>query len=286
MKIFFLRYPEGKFKAVTLSYDDGIRDDLKLVEIMNKYSIKGTFNINSAYISSSEKGGHLTEEEIKNNILANGHEIAIHGATHKAAGLVTSKALIQDVLTCRTDLEKRFGILVRGSAYADTGIRNLRPDITYDSIKEVLKDLGVVYARTLGGDNNAFKLPNDWYAWMPTVHNANPNALDYAKSFTELEIPGYNAARYPRLFYLWGHSFEFGRTDKWDYFEQLCETLGNKEDIWYATNIEIYEYVNAYNSLVFSADDTVVYNPTLHTIWFETGLKPYCIKPGETLVIE
>lgn len=53
----FLRFPDGKQKAVTFSYDDGCRDDIRLVEILNRYKIKCTFNINSACIP--EKDGAL-----------------------------------------------------------------------------------------------------------------------------------------------------------------------------------------------------------------------------------
>ena len=45
--MFYMRYPLGKTKAVTLSYDDGTRHDIKLIDIMTKYGIKGTFNINT-----------------------------------------------------------------------------------------------------------------------------------------------------------------------------------------------------------------------------------------------
>ncbi len=83
--------------------------------------------------------------------------------------MVTSSTYIQDVLNCRLELEKRFGILVRGSAYDDRGITSLHPDVTYDTIEKILKNLGVVYSRTLGGDNSRFNLPSDWYAWMPTA---------------------------------------------------------------------------------------------------------------------
>ncbi len=286
MRLYFLRFPEGKFKAVTFSYDDGIRDDIKLLRIMNKYSIKGTFNINSAWFGANETSPRLTENEIRTEIIEKGHEIAIHGATHKPAGLVSSSTFVQDILTCRTELEKRFNILVRGSAYADSGITNFRTGNSYEKIKSILTDLGVVYARSLGGDNSSFKLPNDWHAWVPTVHHVNPAALEYAQKFVDLTLPDYNAGRSPKLFFLWGHAYEYERKGKWELCEELCKTLGNKEDTWYATNMEIYEYVNAFNSLVFSADENKVYNPTLYELWLESGGKTYSIKSGETLVLE
>ena len=43
----FMRFPGGAAKVFTLSYDDGIIYDRPLVEMFNKYHVKGTFNLNS-----------------------------------------------------------------------------------------------------------------------------------------------------------------------------------------------------------------------------------------------
>ena len=42
-----LYWPEGKRKAFTLSYDDGIEQDRRLVRMMNERKVRGTFNLNS-----------------------------------------------------------------------------------------------------------------------------------------------------------------------------------------------------------------------------------------------
>ena len=91
--------------------------------------------------------------------------------------------------------------------------------------------------------------------------------------------------RQPRLFYLWGHSYEFDRDNNWDRLEMICEKLSGKEDTWYATNMQIYEYVTAYQTLVYSADGTRIYNPTLQTIWLDVDGEIYSVKPGETIKI-
>ena len=96
------------------------------------------------------------------------------------------------------------------------------------------------------------------------------------KSRTETEL-------YPRLFYLWGHSYEFERNKNWELLDDICKKLAGRDDIWYATNIEIYNYVQAYNALVYSADSKIVYNPTLFDIWFDIDGVLYCLKSGETL---
>lgn len=284
MQYRFLRFPQGKTKAVTLSYDDAWRSDLKLIEIISSYGVKGTFNVNSSFLKNTER--HLSPDEIKDHILDNGHEIAIHGAKHVALGCVRALDGIHEVLECRQELEKMFGRILRGMAYADCGITRMDNGASYEDIRQYLKALDIVYARTLGEDNKSFELPTDWYAWMPTAHNKNPKILEYADAFTQINVNAlYPSSRRPRLFYMWGHSSEFDSPEGWELLDILCQKLAHREDTWYATNIEIYNYVMAYQSLVFSADNSIVYNPTLLTVWFDIDGKLYQIKSGETIKI-
>lgn len=279
----FLRYPGGKTKAVTFSYDDGCRQDLRLARILCQYGIKGTFNINSSCLTARDNW-HLDADEIQTNILDAGHEVAVHGKYHMAPGLARPTDAIRDVLDGRMELEQAFGRIIRGYAYPDTGILAMENGASYENIRRNLQDLGIVYARTLGSDNNSFRLPSDWYAWMPTAHHANPNALSWAKEFVEVDVNAqYWANRYPRLYYLWGHSFEFG--EDWGSLEALCKVLSGHDSIWYATNVEIYDYVQAWNHLVFSADGSLVHNPTRQTVWFHADGTDYCVQPGQTLAM-
>lgn len=287
MRYRFLRYPEGKTKAVTFSYDDGVRADIRLAEVCNRHGMKCTFNINSSRIAEESGGYKLSVEEIQKYLLDAGHEVAVHGYNHNAPGLSSPINTVQDVLNCRLDLEKLFGRIIRGLAYPDSGINNYQCGTDYPTTRTILQHLDIAYARTLGGDNNKFRLPEDWYAWMPTVHHKNPQTLDYAEEFVSFDVNSqYVARRYPLLFYVWGHSYEFDNNNNWELLEELCQKLGDHEDTWYATNIDICDYVHAYESLVFSADNTRVYNPTLYKIWFEQDTVLYSIAPGETLVIQ
>ena len=68
--------------------------------------------------------------------------------------------------------------------------------------------------------------------------------------------------------------------------EEICQKLSGHEEIWYATNIEICDYVEAYKRLVYSADGYTVYNPTVTTVWFDVDSVLYSIAPGETLKIQ
>ena len=58
--------------------------------------------------------------------------------------------------------------------------------------------------------------------------------------------------------------------------------MGGRDDIWYATNIEIYDYVKAYENLILSADCSAVYNPSSVDVWIDTG-DTVCVRAGETI---
>lgn len=286
MRYVFMRFPEGKAKAVTLSYDDGRKSDIRFSDMLEKYGLKCTFNLNGKKFRDDDQ--HLNYEDIQKYILQRGHEIAVHGYNHRASGTLRPIECIREVLDNRTELEQEFDMIIRGMAYPDSGVTNfVNPDYSYEKVKGCLTELDIAYSRTLGGDNWRFMLPEDWHAWMPTAHHDNPNVLSWIDTFLNIDLSEnvYIASRRSRLFYLWGHSFEFDSKNNWDHGEEVCKKLGGHADVWYATNMEIYEYVQAYNSLIYSADNTKIYNPTLKTVWIDIDKKVYEIKSGETLKI-
>ena len=277
----YLRFPAGKAKAVTLSYDDGCKDDLRFSDVITKAGLKCTFNLNCNALRDS----NFSDETIKEYFLDRGHEIAVHGAFHRANGTLRPIEGIREVLDCRLELEQRFDRIIRGMAYPDSGIVRFFNGASYEDIKSCLTQLDIAYCRTLGGDNKAFMLPDDWHAWMPSVHHNNPEVMDYVKAFLQIDLSEktYISGRGPRLFYMWGHSYEFERNNNWNLLDDICSEIGGRDDIWYSTNMEICEYVNAYNSLIYSADGNTIYNPTLFDIWFDVYGTLYKITPGVTL---
>lgn len=284
MRSVFLRYPDGKAKAVTFSYDDGVQSDKRLAQLFTQYGMKATFNLNCEYC----RNVNLTQDEIKEIFLGKGHEIAIHGAYHRANGNLRPIEGIRDVLDCRLELEDKCECIIRGMAYPDTGINLFGNLGKYEMVKQYLEELDIAYARTLGKDNNSFMLPDDFHAWMPSAHHNNPEIMNYVDEFLALDISTnmYHAKRTPRLLYIWGHSYEFDNDDNWERIESICQKLSDNKEIWYATNIEIYDYVTAYKRLVYSANGKRIFNPTLLTIWIDIDGTGYYIKPGETIYIK
>ena len=284
MRYRFLRYPEGKTKAVTFSYDDGVKSDIRLAEIFDKYGMKGTFNINSRSLA---KGDKLSVEDVKERLLARGHEVAVHGEKHIAPASVRPISAMKEVLFGRLGLEELLDTTIRGMAYPDSGIKREQNGNSAEAVKAQLCDMDIAYARSLGGDNNSFALPTDWHEWIPTAHHDNSKILEYIDEFLAQDVEhGYCSNLWPRLFYIWGHSFEFDRKNNWEHIEEICKRLSGKEDTWYATNIEIYDYVKAYESLIISADGSRVYNPTLIKVWFNDDGVLYSVGPGEHIRVE
>ncbi len=284
MRYVFMRFPGGKSKALTFSYDDGVPQDKRLAELFDKYGMKATFNHNCECMRQQ----NFTKEEVQAYFLSKGHEIAVHGANHRASGHMRPIEGIRDVLECRMELEKKCDRIIRGMAYPDTGITNFSNAESYAQIKTYLKELDIAYARTLGGDNNNFTIPEDFHAWMPSAHHNNPKILEYIDEFLAMDLAAdktYQARRYPRLLYIWGHSYEFDNHNNWGHMEEICKKLADNEEIWYATNIEIYDYVEAFRRLQYSADGYRVYNPTLFTLWLDIHGALHSIKPGETVCL-
>ncbi len=277
----FLRFPGGKGKAVTFSYDDGVKQDKRLAALFDRYGLKATFNLRGETCSEF----HFTKEEIRTYFLDKGHEIAVHGERHRASGHTTLLEGIRDVLNCRLELEAKCERLIRGMAYAGSGINVFRNGLTYGDVKAYLTELDIAYARTAGGTDTSFELPTDFHAWAPTAHHDHPEILAIIDRFLQLDVvnKAYYGNKPPRLLYIWGHSYEFDAADNWNHMEAICQKVAGDEDVWYATNIEIYDYVQAYRKLQRSADGIRLYNPTLYALWFDVDGVMYHIEPGQTL---
>ena len=275
----FLRFPGFKIKAVTLSYDDGVRQDKRLISIMQKYGIKGTFNINAGLFASERSDvekGRMTKEEAVELYANSGMEVAIHGYRHLSLGEVDPALATDDVIKDRKELESIFGGIIKGMAYAN-GSYN-------DNVCKILECCGVNYSRTTVTTEN-FKIPTNWLKLETTCHHNNPKLMELAKTFVERNLDGYLWRNYPVLFYLWGHSYEFDTNDNWQVIEEFCKYIGNREDIWYATNGEIYSYVKAFDSLEFSADGNTIYNPSGQTVYICYFHKNIAIQPNQTIKI-
>ncbi len=267
----YFRFPGFLTKACTLSYDDGVKDDIRLIEIMRKYGLKGTFNLNSSGLTSGREN-RLTADEIK-NLFGDDTEIAMHGFNHLSLAKVPVPLAARDVVADREFLEKTFDRVIRGMAYANGSVD--------DSVVNILATAGVVYSRTTI-PTEAFDIPEDWLRLNPTCHHNHQRLFELVDEFLNAEDRPYFWAKKPRLFYLWGHSYEFPRDNNWDRIEEFGRKMAEHDDIWHATNMEIYKYVEAFNRLVFSADGTRIENPSAIDVYLNMRDNDVLVKAGET----
>lgn len=259
-------YPNGKTKALTFSYDDGQIFDRRLVEIFDRYKLKATFHLNSGTL---DREGFVTKNEIAS--LYQNHEIACHGVNHLYLKHLAKEELICEVWEDRRNLEKLLHKPVTGFSYA-FGEYN-------EQIVDSLKHLGIRYARTVEATGR-YEIPDDFLKWKPTCHHDDDL---YKKAEDFLDSPAY---RKLSLFYIWGHSFEFERNQNWGEIEKVCKLLAFREDIWYTTNIEYYQYVQAFKNLIYNVEGNCVYNPTCVIVWLKAAGEMLKLEPGKAVNLD
>ncbi|WEG11109.1 polysaccharide deacetylase family protein [Pullulanibacillus sp. KACC 23026] len=253
-------FPEGKFKVLTMSYDDGREADRQLVGIFNQYGIKGTFHLNGGLFDTP---GRLSQSETGS--LYQGHEVSAHTFTHPTIARSPKEQLVEEFVEDRKQLEDIVHYPVRGLSYPNGSFNR--------QIKEMLPFLGIDYARTVHS-TKSFAMPDDWMEWNPTCHH-NKDLMKLAEEFV-----GLYKSQYLYMMYVWGHSYEFDQDQNWDLIETFCEFIGNRGDIWYATNIEIVDYLKAFQNLRFSASSRFVYNPSVQSVWLNVDGQIVEVKGG------
>ena len=223
-------------KAVTFSYDDGVTQDQRLIRIFEKYGLKCTFNINSGLLGNP---GSLIREDVtvahvkpracEVRAIYEGHEIAGHTLTHPNLSSLTDAEIIREVEEDRLALSDIAGYEVVGMAY---------PGGTHcinSHVAELIRaETGIRYARTTTS-THSFDQQEDLILFNPTVyHHAEwAEMFSLAEKFISLK------AERPKIFYIWGHAYEFDIHNEWDRFEEFCRVISGRSDIFYGTNREV-----------------------------------------------
>ena len=270
IKNIYTAFPGGKHKVLTLSYDDGKIADRRLVSLLNEYGLKGTFNVNTGierFYSKEYYEERIPITEYKE--LYKGHEVACHTLTHPTIARCPKEQILLQILEDRRNLEQALRVPIRGLAY---------PNGSYDDqVVDALKASGIVHARTVTS-TLSFAMPTDFLRWNPTCSHKNPNLENLKKEFLNL-----HKTQYLYMFYLWGHSYEFEVDNNWNVIEDFAKDMSGKDDIWYATNIEIVDYMDAARRILVSIDGDFAYNPSAQSVWLEVDKKAVEIKGGDQI---
>lgn len=221
-------------KIVTFSFDDGVEDDVRLVEILNKYGLKCTFNLNSGLLTNCNSWNyenkktvaHLNYYDCRN--LYKGHEIACHGYTHPNFTELDYDTTYNEIALDIKLLEMLFDCKIRGMAY---------PFGVYDDkTLEIMKKLNIEYSRGVESTRK-FDFPKNPLVLDPTCHYKEEGVKEIVEEFVNLTCDE------PKLLYIWGHSYEMVTKEDWNNFEELCKYLSDRDDILYCTNIEALDWI-------------------------------------------
>lgn len=227
----------GKLKAVTFSFDDGVTQDKRLIEILNKYGLKATFNLNSAILGTNgelNRNDHIVRHD-KNHAnevakIYKGHEVAVHTLAHPNLTELSDDGVIWQVEEDRKLLESLVGYRVRSMAYPCGGVNN---DERVASV--IRNNTKIEFARTITSSDN-FDIPDNLLRYNPTVYYIEKEKLfSLGEKFLNLKTDK------PQVLYVWGHSYEMdAEYISWQEFEEFCKMISGKEDIFYGTNGQIF----------------------------------------------
>lgn len=226
----------GKKKAITFSYDDGTTQDIRLIELLNKYGLKCTFNINSGLLGSDKMlvrdGMRISHYKIAPHRLREvyeGHEVAVHTLTHPKLISCSDDEIVRQVEDDRIALEEMVGYEIRGMAYpAGSSFVDKR-------VEDVIKDrTKILYARGTVC-SHSFDIPTYLYHFKPTVYHLDfDKMIELGKEFLSMTPDE------PKLFYVWGHTFEMDYDSlNWYRLEEFFKLISEHEDIFYGSNSDV-----------------------------------------------
>ena len=225
---------QGKKKAVTFSFDDGVTQDIRLLELFNRYGLKGTFNLNSELLGKSgslDRNGQtvrhdkISPEKVKD--LYQGHEVAVHTLTHPDLTKQSDEEVVRQVEEDRKNLSALVGYDVVGMAY---------PCGTFDDrvVNLIEKHTGVKYSRTVISTHGFVPQKDDLLRLNASVYYIEDCLEEVVDEFLKADDGE------ERLLYIWGHSYEMdAEYISWEKFEQICKKLSKRPDIFYGTNAEV-----------------------------------------------
>lgn len=232
-----------KCKAITFSFDDGIQQDKRLIEILDRYGLKATFNINSGMfdkhtsheailfgIKTRFNNHRIPMDEIRQ--VYQNHEVAAHSVTHPILPQLSDEDVIAQMREDAQNLEQLTGKKVNGFAYPGGYCEYYN-----ERVKKLIQENTDLYYGRTAKSCYSFDLPQDLLLFHPTISHRELDIREQmATQFLNLETDK------PQLFYIWGHSYEMINEEIWTGFERFCELLAGKEDIYYGTNDEVFRY--------------------------------------------
>lgn len=253
-------YPQGKGKAFSVSYDDGVLQDVRFVNLLNQYGLKGTFNLNSGLMENEfewiHETGCIVKRLSKENVLSlyDGHEVASHTLTHPFMQEKTENEIMKELETDKKNLEKLFGSKIKGFAVPF--------DYYSDLIESCVKKCGFEYAR-ISEESLSFAPHKNseinYHRWKSTIFHLDASLEKLTEDFiqTDEELA---------LFQIAGHTYDFDTENMWDKIETILKKISLQKDILPMTTIEIIDYLKAMEQVEITENHII--NNSEQTLWF------------------
>lgn len=222
-------------KIITFSFDDGVLQDKKIIDILNRYNLKATFNLNSGRFGQSfplvwdgvnVERIIITAEKVKETY--SGHEVAVHTVSHARLKSLSDDEIVREIVEDIQNLEKLVGYSVRGMAYPCNEVD--------DRVLNVIRErTPIKFSRTTEA-THSLSLQNNLLRFNPSCRVFDDDMYNLAD-----EIINYKGDS-PKLLYLWAHCYEFDyKPDKYRKFEEFCKYVSDKKDVAYCTNTKAFE---------------------------------------------
>ena len=243
-------------KYFTVSFDDGLEQDKKTLEMMRKYGIKGTFNLNSGILGQKSdikymgKYGMATVEKgVRNRGLwkfadsdripvdeirqvYEGMELATHSAHHLDLSKLGPEKLRAELLQDKEALQQFTTLPVVGHAFpfGKTSVE----------VEQTLRANGFLYARGVMSEKakRGFAFPESPINFKPTCWHIESDLEKLVDQFIAAEPTNSDL-----LFYLWGHGYEFDFASLKglrNTYERIFDKIASHDEIIKCTNAEAF----------------------------------------------
>lgn len=261
-------YPGGKQKAFNITYDDGILQDVRFVALLNRYGLKGTFNLNSQLMEEEFAWTHpngmtvkrLSVDAVRN--LYDGHEVAAHTLTHPYLSDKTREQILWEMGEDKRRLEVLFGREVAGFGV---------PFHFYnETVAQCVKECGFAYGRN-SELTHGYSPWQDPYYWSCGIFHIEPELDAYVEGFfqTEQELA---------LCQIVGHSYDLDAENLWDKMEAILARVALDADVCSMTHIELVRYLEAMKQARIGEDR--IENPSGSVLWFRVDDRVLELGPG------
>lgn len=267
-------YPGGKTKAFNVTYDDGVLQDVRFVKLLNRYGLKGTFNLNSQLMEQEFEWVHENGMLVKRlsclavRGLYDGHEIASHTLTHPYMHDKSEAEILWELSEDKRRLEALFGTEVAGFAVPF--------DYYSERIARCVKKCGFEYGR-MSEESRGYSPWQDVYYWRTGMFHLSADLQTYVDSFlqTEQELA---------MCQIVGHSYDLDAEGLWDGMESIFRKIAVNEKILPMTHIEIVRYIRAMGQA--SISENAIRNGSDRELWFQVDGKVIMLSPGQCVEVE